>query len=108
LQVVNETGLIHEIFYENLFYNPEKTRSMTENKCKTKESRHACFALLQKVLEVIEPKDLALFLQNNLWPLIKDVPAPKKWLHQATESSRSNSYVGIVNLGCICYMNAML
>jgi hypothetical protein len=44
--VLEETNLLDEIFYENLFYLPNKTRNRNENKCKTKESRPVAFGLL--------------------------------------------------------------
>lgn len=55
----------------------------------------------------MEPNDLDQLLNSYLWPLIKDVKKPKKWQHVAQESVKAQ-YVGIVNLGCICYMNSML
>ena len=59
--VITYTGLINELFYECIFYNPEKSK--TENKTKTKESRAAAYSLLNKTVEVLEPKELADFLE---------------------------------------------
>ena len=42
-EVVTSTGLIHELFYENLFFNPLYSRSKMDNKAKTKEARFACY-----------------------------------------------------------------
>lgn len=106
--MLEETNLIHELFYENLFYNPLYAKSKSENKSKCKESRAACYSLILKVLESLEPRELADFLEDNLWPLIKDIPRPKKWKYVPSENSKSTSFVGIVNLGCICYMISML
>jgi hypothetical protein len=63
LDILDQTGFLHEIFYENLFYNKDKTYSKTENKCKTKEARPAAFNLLMIYLEAVEPKDLADFCE---------------------------------------------
>ena len=79
-----------------------------ENKSKTKESRAAAYSLLQKIVEALEPKDLAAFLEENVWPLMKELPKPKKWKYVPSENTRSSQFVGLVNLGCICYMNSML
>ena len=79
LKVLEETNFVDEIFYENLFYHPDKTKSATENKCKTKEARPVGFNLLQKYVEILEPKELAEFLENYVWNLIKNIERPKKW-----------------------------
>jgi hypothetical protein len=38
-----ETELLSEIFLENLFYIPGMTKSETQNKCKSKDSRTVCY-----------------------------------------------------------------
>lgn len=63
LRILEETDLLHDIYYECLFYHPDKTRGKNENKCKTKESRLAAFNLLGKHLEALEPKEFADFLE---------------------------------------------
>ena len=110
-QEIVDSGLINEIFYEHLFYQPALSKSTNENKSKTKESRAAAYSLLQKAVETLEPHDMAKFLDSNVWNLIKDMPQPKKWKYVPSENSRSivtSQFVGLVNLGCICYMNSML
>lgn len=80
-----------------------------DNKCKTKESRATCYSVLQKVIEALEPKELAVFLENDLWGILKDLTKPKTWKYVPSDNSKqSTSYVGIRNLGNICYMIAML
>jgi len=44
-QVIEDTNILHELFYEHLFYNPQISKSKVENKSKTKESRIACYSL---------------------------------------------------------------
>ena len=87
--MIEETDIIHELFYENLFYNPILSNSKIENKSKTKESRSACYNLFSKVLETLEPRELADFMEEKLWPLIKDLPRPKKWKYVPAENSKS-------------------
>jgi uncharacterized UBP type Zn finger protein len=64
-------------------------------------------------MEVLEPHLLADFLEEKVWNLIKDMKRPKDWKfvpsdNQKSVISASQNYVGIVNLGCICYMNSMM
>ncbi|CDW89068.1 ubiquitin carboxyl-terminal hydrolase family protein [Stylonychia lemnae] len=105
--VISETNLIHELFYENLFFDPYSLLKI-DNKSKTKESRAACYSLLQKVLECLAPKELADFMQNDLWNVIKDWKKPKTWKYIPSENQKQSQFVGITNLGNICYMIAML
>ena len=100
--------MIHELFYENLFYDPLYSASKVESKSKTKESRAACYSLISTVVENLEPREFANFLENNLYPLVENLPRPKKWMYVPAENTKSTSFVGIINLGCICYMISML
>lgn len=75
-QVVEDTNILHDLFYEHLFYNPQISQSKVENKSKTKESRAACYSLFQKVIESLEPRELADFMEDNLWPLLKEIKRP--------------------------------
>lgn len=62
-------------------------------------------------MEVLQPRELAEFLEDNVYALIKDLERPKKWKYIPSDNSRSvmqSQFVGLVNLGCICYMNSML
>lgn len=102
-----EHNLVHEIFYENLYYVPGKTTSELQNKCRGKNSRTSAYRLLLKILKAMKPQELTMFLSEDLWPMIQDLPKPDKWLHQPSNKSRY-MYSGIVNLGCICYMISML
>ena len=49
------------------------------------------------------------FMQEQLGPMLNDVKTPTKWnFVPAGKSTDNQLYVGIRNLGCICYMNSML
>lgn len=50
-----EHSLINEMFYENLFYVPGKTKNELQNKCKGKNSRTAAYRLLIKLLKAFKP-----------------------------------------------------
>jgi ubiquitin C-terminal hydrolase len=49
------------------------------------------------------------FLAEHLVPLISTIKKPKTWNYQPVTSSEGmQKYVGLRNLGCICYMNSMM
>lgn len=52
------------------------------------------------------------FLEQNLIPLIQTIKKPNTWLYTPPGASssyeRTQPYVGLKNLGCICYMNSMM
>jgi ubiquitin C-terminal hydrolase len=78
-----------------------------QNKCRGKNSRTAAYRFLLNILTALKPKELTLFLENDLLPMIKDLPKPDKWLHQPSTKNRY-LFSGITNLGCICYMISIL
>lgn len=48
-------------------------------------------------------------LMSQLYPLVQAAPAPYSWhFSTATDKRGASGYSGLVNLGCICYMNAQL
>ena len=49
------------------------------------------------------------FLEQQLYPLMASIKKPSTWSYQPPNSSeRIQPYVGLRNLGCICYMNSMM
>lgn len=48
------------------------------------------------------------FLETQIKPIVMDVPRPSRWRHLPSSKSRVQQHLGIVNLGCICYMISML
>lgn len=72
------------------------------------KSREAAYALLIKLLRS-NPAFFKKFISNDLLPLVKGIQRPRLWGHEvASKSDREQKYVGLVNLGCICYMISML
>jgi ubiquitin carboxyl-terminal hydrolase 34 len=79
-----------------------------EIKCKSGESRTIAFKLLL-TLSRNSKSNLDTLVSRNLLHLSHKIPVLTKWNHVPAQDMRSpNGYVGIRNLGCICYMNAML
>ena len=101
-------------FFENLLYFPGKTLGEGQNKCKSNAARTQGYKLLLKLIKALRPKELCNFLEQYLWPVIEDIPAPKKWRHEpsvkirAVSSEKSGSWSGLNNLSMICYMISML
>ena len=51
------------------------------------------------------------FLERSMLPLMKVIRRLEMWNYTPAGSNNSNDkqkYVGLRNLGCICYMNSML
>lgn len=49
------------------------------------------------------------FLENCMLPLMSHVQRAESWNYTPPSASgRSQEFVGLRNLGCICYMNSML
>ena len=52
---------------------------------------------------------MVTFLQVQLLPMIESVPTPTSWSHQpVTDIRKTGDYIGIRNLGNVCYMISML
>ena len=102
--------MLHEFFFENLYYMPGVTKSATKNKCKSNNSRTQAYKLLNRLTTALRPKEMAEFLENYLWRMIEPLSKPKSWYHDPVSTSRSkeHKYAGIKNLGNICYMISML
>ena len=104
-----EKNLITEIFFSCLFElpTPQKQGIDAPPKCKTKESRRAAFNLLS-ILSRAEKNNqeiLKLVESNHLVPSVKNT----KWNYSPSSDQLSQvGYVGLKNLGCICYMNSLL
>lgn len=116
-------GLLKEIFFSCLFpsnsiaegMQNELVRSESQEgvlidaqKCKTKESRTAAYKLLAAMCH----SSLACqsyLLRNCLEPLCSTIQPHNGWSYIPSSESRSrNGFAGLKNLGCICYMIAMI
>ena len=120
-----QRGLIDELFTRYLFPTVFDGGSGTESRQLTMaqaiesreekksappgmESKSAAYKLLNSLLRR-DPQLMAYFLEKCMQPLMAHVERTDGWNYtppSATE--RSQEYVGLRNLGCICYMNSML
>jgi len=76
VQFTKDQNLLHEFFYENLYYMPARTTSIDANKCKGKNSRTAGYNLISSLIKAFKPKEMGDFLEFYLWPFIKDLKRP--------------------------------
>jgi ubiquitin carboxyl-terminal hydrolase 34 len=118
--MIKEFNLLNELFYRCLFPDDVKPyegdidetvdqsyiSGAGEMKCRTKESRAAAYKLLWTICET--PEVLSNFLQNCFGPLVDRIKKIKGWNYIPNGEKRSNGYLGLRNLGCICYMISML
>ena len=77
------------------------------NKCKTDESRKWAYKLLWTLCNN-SPKLLNEVIEKQMFPLCKQIKLYPGWNYIPSGDSKSGKYVGIRNLGCICYMNSMV
>lgn len=103
--------LIHDCLFEIPHGSSIKQQTIGgPPKCKTSASRSAAFKLLSVLCrDTLGNLDLVLkylneFNHNPAWRTHKD----QDWMISLMDSEKSSTgYVGIKNLGCICYMNSL-
>lgn len=103
--VALEEGLLEELFANCLF--PPRS-DFAKQKCKTSKTRMAAYKLL---LSLCHNNALVLseLISKYLTPLLNSLRVHGSWGYNPVEQGRSKlGYVGIKNLGCICYMNSIL
>jgi ubiquitin carboxyl-terminal hydrolase 9/24 len=72
------------------------------------KSREAAYSLLLQLIKK-SPKLMSRFIKEQLSPLLEKIKKPNKWNYQPPGSTAAlQKYVGLKNLGCICYMNSMM
>ena len=75
---------------------------------KNNKSREAAYELLHQLIKNSTTL-MKTFLETQLQPLISTIKKPKSWTYvPPTSLERYQKYVGLRNLGCICYMNSMM
>jgi len=72
-------------------------------------AREVAYELLIQLVKK-SPLLMTDFIRDHLSPLLSLIRAPKGWNYQpdGQMGRMAQKYVGLKNLGCICYMNSMM
>lgn len=77
-------------------------------RCRTEASRDAAY----KIITALVKEDITTciyLIQDCLLPIREKIPALDSWANSVNNYERSElGYIGLKNLGCICYINSML
>jgi len=72
------------------------------------KSREIAYQLLNELIRK-SPVIMNNFIALQLRPLMDLIKRPNIWNYQLSdEKGEQQNYVGLRNLGCICYMNSMM
>mmetsp|Transcript_39087 Transcript_39087/g.59591 ORF Transcript_39087/g.59591 Transcript_39087/m.59591 type:complete len:277 (-) Transcript_39087:2393-3223(-) len=107
IKKVSNTDLL-DVLYDTCLFSEHGRLGKDKCQCFTTDSRHAAYLALSNLLEYLEPHQMNEFLESKLLPLLSQVERPKRWAHSPASNRRPGRYIGINNLGCICYMISML
>ena len=100
--------IIDDVLFKCLFPLKENMDTIYSYKCKTNKSREAAFALVKKLVEC-EHEFIIYLFRKCILPLSEYIPKLNVWSYCPDKEEKSSSgFVGIKNLGSICYINSML
>ena len=108
LEAKERNDIVEEVFFHCLFPQKQATGELQAYKCKTSKSREAAYRLISSVVSY--KGDCAQYLMGQcINPLRDRVSELTVWSYAPTAHERSPlGFVGLKNLGCICYINSML
>ena len=110
-QLDQETKLMlsHHIFNECLFQITNSQIDFSRVKCHSRKSRALAFGLLQQVLKNSVRLNIH-FMVREIAPLVRNIPSMNSngTLLSEFDKRPSNGFLGLKNLGCVCYMLATL
>lgn len=107
-QVVVEKALIEEIFINLIFASVFIEGESKGIKSPSYALKSASFKLILMLVKR-SPKLMLDFLQNCFAKLLSKIKRRNEWNYQPpSQSTRYQKFVGLRNLGCICYMNSIL
>jgi len=121
-RVVEQKNLINEIFVNFLFASVFHESELVSQKMAVfkpstssgqgsafgKKSRDAAYKLLNS-LNRRSQSLMESFFANQMLPLMNCIHRKSEWNYQPPSEQKQGGqgFVGLVNLGCICYMNSM-
>jgi ubiquitin C-terminal hydrolase len=76
--------------------------------CKHNETRRNAFKLVNQIFGESNMVDVARYLEPYIKTGSWRTNKREKWHIQQSKLSQRNTHVGLVNLGCTCYMNSLM
>jgi len=76
--------------------------------CKHQETRKYAFRLLNRLFGERKMPQIAAFIENYIRDGSWRTNKRDKWFLHPSKLSQRKTHVGLVNLGCTCYMNSMM
>ena len=102
------TETIEYIYFSCLFPLRQNIAEINNYKCKSNKSRQAAYQLLYSATAKQDEAILYLY-KECITPLAAKLKELNVWSYSAERQEKSASgFVGIKNLGCICYMISMI
>jgi hypothetical protein len=110
------TGVYSKEFLNFILFNglfgrqkPDKDNdNISYPLCKHQESRKSAFKLLKQLFGVSNMSEIANFLEPYIKTGSWRTNKREKWFIQSIDLHHRSTYVGLVNLGCTCYMNSLM
>lgn len=99
------------VLYNGLFgrQKPDKDDdSISYPLCKHQESRKSALKLLKQLFGANNMSEIANFLEPYIKTGSWRTNKREKWFIQSIDLHHRSTYVGLVNLGCTCYMNSLM
>lgn len=109
IDVSTRQFLVFYIFNDCLFQITESGIDFSEVKCRSKRSRSLAFGLLEQILKNNTRLNIH-FMVRCIVPLVKHFPVfqTSGQLNPEHDKKPFNGFLGLRNLGCVCYMIATL
>jgi hypothetical protein len=100
---------VTKITPKRLYGEVDKSKSGSDAGLYGKKSKDAAYRLLNNLI-VKSPLLMNSFLEKSMVPLMKMIKRQDGWNYSppGNHVEGRQKYCGLKNLGCICYMNAMM
>ncbi len=101
-------AIVEEIFFHCLFPAKSDKGELQSYKCKTSKSREAAYKLIE-TLVAYKGDCMQYLMKECINPLRDRLSELQIWGYSPAAHERSGlGFVGLKNLGCICYINSMM
>lgn len=107
-QIVKEQSLIEEIFVNLIFASVFVDGEVPGIKSPSYPLKASCFRLILMLVRR-SPALMEVFLRDCFVKLTDKFKRRNEWNYAPTsQTQKAQKFVGLRNLGCICYMNSIL